>query len=202
MKEIVFKMKDNKLNILVDSSISNKEFLDILKERLEKLIVIRESVAKEVILNLDNRRLNNREILQLFDVLNDSGIFYLSKVICENKNKEILSIYKGNLRGGQVRFFDKSVLFIGTINKGSKIIVNGNLYVLGKIDGDVEIKDRDSKIYCERINNSLVKIADTYKLYSEEKNSILIYLEGKEIKESNYKKGEINNVKSNSCYIG
>ena len=48
---------------------------------------------------------------------------------CQSKKKEALSIYKGCFRSGQIRFFEKSLLLIGKINKGSKVIVNGDLYV-------------------------------------------------------------------------
>ena len=202
MKEIIFKLKDNKLNILVDSKLSNREFLMKFKERLEKLFVIRGKKMNEVILNMNDRSLDTREILELFDILNEAEMFYLSKVNCKNKCKETLMIYKGNLRGGQSRFFEKSVLLIGGLNKGSKIVVNGDLYVLGNIRGDVELKDREGKIYCENINDSLVKIGDIYKLYSEELIGKEIYIKEGKIIENDYKKGEILNVKSNSCYIG
>lgn len=202
MKEIAFKIKDNKLNIIVDESLTNNEFLSLLKEKLERLLVLNESNNKEVVLNIANRSLDNREILQLFDILNEVETFHLTRVICKNKSKESLMIYKGNFHAGQTRFFEKSALIVGSINRGSKVIVHGDLYVLGKINGDIELKDSDTRIYCQSINNSLIKIGAIYKLYSEELDSKEIYLQGNKIIERDYRKGEINNVKSNSCYIG
>ena len=37
MKDIIFKVKDNKLNVIVDSKLTNREFLSSFKDRLEKL---------------------------------------------------------------------------------------------------------------------------------------------------------------------
>lgn len=202
MKNIIFKVKENKLNIFVSPTISNKEFLSLLKERLQRLIVVKESIARDVILNIDDRMLDNREILELFDILNDTNIFYISKIVCKNVSKDSLTIYKGSFRGGQVRFFNKSCLIIGTINKSSKVVVNGDLYVLGKIIGEVELKDKSSSIYCEYIEDSLVKIGDIYKYYGGVTKGIEIYLDNNVIKEREYKKGEMNSGKSNSCYIG
>lgn len=202
MNEILFKVKDNKLNICVDDNLTNKEFLKQLKERLQKLIVVKDTLTHNVILNIENRKLDNREILEMFDILNDFNGFYLTKINCKKLGKDGISIYKGNIRGGQIRVFNKSLILIGVINKGSKVIVNGNLYVLGKINGEIELKSKDSKIYCESINESLVKIGDIYKYYNEELFSKEIYYENKIIKERDYKKGEMINVKSNSCYIG
>ena len=201
MKEVIFKVKDNRLNIIVDEDLSNEEFLELLKNRLQRLIVLRDTATKDVVLNLSNRTLNNREILQLFDILNDANIFYLGKVICKNNNKDRLVIYKGNFRGGQSRFFENSALIVGCINPGSRVIVSGDLYVLGRINGDIELKNHDSKLYCENICNSLVKIGDVYKLYDLELNDKEIYLNGDKIEERDYKKGEKLSGKSNSCYI-
>ena len=124
--------------------------------------------TKEVILDISDRKLDNREILELFDILNDINIFYITKVICKCNSKETLSIYKGNFRGGQIRFFEKSILLIGCLNKGSKIIVNGNLYVLGRLNWDIELKDKYTKIYCESIKDSTVKIADVCRVFKDE----------------------------------
>ena len=202
MKELLFNVKDNKLYINVPQQLTNKQFLEAMKERIEKLMIFKESLKYNVVLNIEERILNNREIVQLFDILNELDVFYIQKINCKNRAKESLSIYKNSLRGGQIRFFEKSVLVIGNINKGSKIIVHGDLYVFGTINGDIELKDKKSKIYCQSINNSLVKIGDIYKLYSEEVNDIEISCLGNEIIESDYIKGENNYGKSNSSYIG
>ena len=201
MKEITFKIKENNLHILVDKDLSNKEFLDLLKERLEKLLVVKDSLKKNVTLNIEDRYLNNREILMLFDILNDANLFCLSKIICKNKSKQNLMIYKGNIRGGQVRFFDKSLLIVGNIHSGSKIIVNGDLYILGNVNGNIEIKDNKGHIFVEHMYNSVVKIAEVYKVFSDDIFSKELFLEGKEIVEKDYKKGEMIYGKSNSCYI-
>ena len=202
MKDIIFKVKDNRLHIVVDKSLSNKQFLEKFKQRIEKIFVLKEEFVKESILEINHLHLNNREILQLFDILNDNGVFCLGKVVCKNEYKDSLIIYKGCLRSGQKRFFKNSVLIVGSINQGSKVIVNGDLYVLGKIMGDIELKDSGSKIYCESIERSLVKITDVYKLYSEKLNDKVIYLKDGIIKDKDYKKGEIDSVKSYSGYLG
>lgn len=201
MREIFFKVKDNKFYINVPTKLTNREFLESFKQRLEKLMILKESIKQNVILNIEDRVLNNREILQLFDILNEMNIFYIQKVICKNKAKVSLSIYKSNLRGGQIRFFEKSVLLVGNINHGSKLIVNGDLYVLGNINGDVELKDKNGKIYCKSINNSLIKIGDIYKLYTSVYDNIEISCSNNKIIERDYIKGEKDYVKSDSYYI-
>ena len=145
--------------------------------------------------------MDNREILQLFDILNDVNLFYLGKVICHNKSKNMISIFKGSVRGGQIRFFQNSALIIGSINKGSKVIVNGDLYVLGNVYGEIELKNADSKLYCQNIYNSLIKIGDRYELISEDLSNKEIYLKDDKILKRDYKKGVDTYVESDSYYI-
>ena len=176
-------------------------FLELLKWRLEKLLVIKDSLRQNVVLNIEDRYLDNREILTLFDILSGVNLFCLSKVICKNKSKQNLMIHKGNIRGGQIRFFEKSLLIVGNIHSGSKVIVNGDLFVLGKVCGSVELKDKEGHIYLEDMEDSVINIGGVYKAYNEEVFSKEIYLERNQIKERDYKKGEICYGKSNSCYV-
>ena len=94
------------------------------------------------------------------------------------------------------------VLLIGNINKGARVILDGNLYVLGRINGDIELKSEEYKIYCESINNSLVKIGSIYEIFTNELRDQMISVFDNKIKNSEYRIGEQNNGKSNSCYIG
>lgn len=202
MNQILFNVKDNKLNVNVRDEISNRQFLESLKTRLQKLVVVKEDLIKNVVLNIKERKLDNRETLEMFDILNEFNVFYLSEINCKKLADDAITIYKGNLRSGQIKSFHKSLILIGNINKGSKVIVNGNLYVLGMISGEVWIKSKHARIYCETIKEALVKIGNVYKYYEGELNSKEIYLDNETLTEKGYKKGVMENGKSNSCYIG
>ena len=200
MEGILVENKNNKLKIFVDEKLSNKKCIMALKYKLDNIFVYAKT-RKEIIIEFYSRSFTNKEVLELFDIFESMDNFLITKINCNKQIKEEITILRGNIRNGQVKVCEKSVLLIGTINKGAKIIVNGNLYVLGRLYGDVEIKNKGSKIYCESIYNALVKIGGTYKLYTDEIFDQCIYLDDSEIKNVDYKIGDISNVKSNSSYI-
>ena len=69
MKDILFKAKDNKFYINVPEELNNQQFLESLKGKIERLLIFKDVLKQNVILNIDKRKLNDREILQLFDIL-------------------------------------------------------------------------------------------------------------------------------------
>ena len=60
MKDILFKIKDNKFYICVPEQLTNKEFLENFKKRTENLMILKESIKENVILSMENRSLDNR----------------------------------------------------------------------------------------------------------------------------------------------
>ncbi|HEX3021109.1 MAG TPA: septum site-determining protein MinC, partial [Lachnospiraceae bacterium] len=45
--------------------------------------------------------------------------------------------YKGNLRSGQVLEFETSIIIIGDVNPGAKVVSKGNVIILGSLKGNV-----------------------------------------------------------------
>lgn len=201
MEYIKIVNSDDKLKIILNERLDNIECLRLIKERLEKVFVY-SNKRKEVILEVFSRNFTSKEVLQLFDIFETLDNYLISKIISRKKIKEEIAIIKGNIRNGEVGIYDKSILFIGNINRGSKIICAGNLYVLGKINGEIEIINSERKIYCEEISNALVKIGGVYQIYTDNLYDQMIYLENNKMKNIEYRIGEKNNGKSDSCYIG
>ena len=120
MELIDVKTIDKKLLLKVNESLSNREFLDYLKEKLSALLFVNTSERKEIILDILSRNLTSKEMLEMFDIFETDNRYLVSKIQCSKKVKEEISIIKGSIRAGEVKVFNKSVLLIGTINKGSK----------------------------------------------------------------------------------
>lgn len=76
--------------------------------------------------DLDNNNLNLLSNLQLDNYNNfNSGA------------KTITHFHKGNVRSGQTIEFNGTIVIIGDINPGGKIVASGNIIVLGKLRGIV-----------------------------------------------------------------
>ena len=82
MKDIIFKIKDDNFIISVPNYLSNNEFIQSFKTRMENLMIVKDSLKNNIILDIGDRALTNREILQLFDILNEIEMFYIHKIIC------------------------------------------------------------------------------------------------------------------------
>ena len=117
MEDIKLIIKDNKIKITVAENLSNSKFLEFLKIKLERIFFYSDE-RKYITLELYSRNLSNKEVLTLFDIFESFKNFIIDKINCTKKIKEEVVIVKGNIRNGEVRVYNKSVLLIGGINRG------------------------------------------------------------------------------------
>lgn len=59
------------------------------------------------------------------------------KLMEDDNNKNTGQFYKGNLRSGQVLDVETSIIVIGDIKPGAKVISKGNVIILGSLQGTV-----------------------------------------------------------------
>lgn len=201
-QNIIFKNKEEKIIIMVNPNISFNTFLKELKDRLDRLYIKDDLLKSNVILDISNLTLDSKKILNIFDILAQRGSIYIDKIIYkEEKNRNII-LHEGNIRNGEIRLFTENTLIIGNINKGAKVIINGNLYVIGKVNGTIEFKGINNKLMTSNIENSLVKICSIAKQIDGLKENISIKISGDSIVEEKFiDRSEKIYGKSNSSYI-
>ena len=78
MENINIKEKDDKLLITIDEKVSNRDFLKQFKDRLERIFVINNSKRKEIVLDISRRNLSNKEILEMFDIVEESALVFMA----------------------------------------------------------------------------------------------------------------------------
>lgn len=109
-------------------------------------------------ISFEGRRLNDIEEKRILDVIaevSDLNIVCLLKEnnefdrVCEDAVKRALEsvelpekqlpcqFYKGTLRSGQEFISDSSVIVLGDINPGAKVVAKGNVVVLGSLKGNI-----------------------------------------------------------------
>lgn len=180
-QNIIFKNVNNKIIIFVNPNISFECFIKSLSDRLDKLYIKDDLLKANVTLDIKNLTLDAKKILKIFDVLESRGTLYIDKIIYkENINKSLL-LYEGNIRAGEIKLFPNSTLLVGNINKGSKVIVNGDLYIIGKVDGVVEFKGIKNRLMASCINESYIKICSLTKKVEGTKNHVLVMIKNDEI---------------------
>lgn len=199
---VMFKNIDGKVTIMAQDNLSFESFLISLKNRLERLYIKDDLLKSNVVLDIKNISLDTKKILSIFDVLAAYGNIYIDKIIYnDNKAKNII-LHEGNIRAGEVKMFSSNTLLIGNINKNSKVIVNGNLYVIGRVSGNIEFKNIKNKLYASNISSLHVKICSLDKNIDIEKENTIIEVKENQIIESDFvDRREKIYGKSNCSYI-
>lgn len=200
--DLLFKNINGKINIIVNPNYNFNQFINSLKKRLEKLYIKDDLLKANAILDIRNINLTTKEILTIFDVFASSENILLDKIIYKEKENKNIILHEGNIRGGEIKLFSSNTLLIGNINKGSKVIANGNLYVIGKVSGEVEFKDVNSKLYASSIENPYIKICSIEKQYEDILENSVVSLKYDQIIEEKFMdRRERINGKSNCSYI-
>lgn len=199
---IVFKNENGKIYILAKEDLNYDGFIEALKNRLEKLYINENLLDTDVIIDIKNISLDARKILNIFDVLEQQENIYVSKIIYnENKSKNII-LHEGTIRSGENKFFANNTLLIGNINKGAKVIVYGDLYVLGKVNGDVILKNKESKLMASYIESANVKICSIEKKIENNVENGIIKIDINTLQKENFiNGGDILYGKSDCSYI-
>lgn len=95
------------------------------KEERECLDIISENSDLNIVCVIDNDKLREK---------------YFKKAV-EDKLEELSShtgqFYKGTLRSGQMLESDSSLIILGDVNPGAKVIAKGNVIILGALKGNV-----------------------------------------------------------------
>ncbi len=149
MKEsVLIKGNQHGLTLILNPDID----FETLKEELKKKIIDGKSFfgKAKVSLMLKGRELIEEEqnaLVQLITDYSDLSIICLMDEHFEQANEELKNdsedadneafFYRGTLRSGQVLNMDKSIIIIGDVNPGAKVISKGNIIVLGALKGNV-----------------------------------------------------------------
>lgn len=104
-------------------------------------------------LSFEGRELTNDEQREILNVINENSDLHIVCIIDTDKEKEKIfsqslndrlmelqsntgQFYKGNLRSGQVLEVESSIIVIGDVNNGAKVVSKGNIVILGSLKGN------------------------------------------------------------------
>ena len=126
-------------------TLSNDEQRDIL-------YIIAEETELHVVCVIDN----DSEKEEIFKKALDEKLMELSNTTGQ--------FYKGNLRSGQVLESETSIIIIGDVNPGARIVSKGNIIVLGSLKGTVfagATGNTNSFVLALDMSPVQIRIADT-----------------------------------------
>lgn len=174
-------IKGNKYGIVVVLDAFMK--FDELKEKIaEKFRDSSKFFSKaQMAISFEGRNLTNEEQREILDIIaeetelhvvciveNDSQKEEVFKKALDEKLMELSNttgqFYKGNLRSGQVLESETSIIVIGDVNPGARIVSKGNIIVLGSLKGTVfagATGNSNSFVVALDMNPVQIRIADT-----------------------------------------
>ena len=128
----------------------------------------------------DCNELEENELIDLLKICNESNTVFLGYKK-ENKEKNI-TIYNKKIYPGEQLIFYEDVLIIQDIPKDSYIECIGNLIVIGKVKGNIDLFYQDCKITASTFENARIRIFDSSHHHVTNFLCSVYYYENNEIK--------------------
>lgn len=146
-------IKGNKYGIIV--VLSPEEDFEVIKLLMaEKFKESSKFFEKaKMAISFEGRKLTNEEQKELLDIINENADMHIVCVIDNDAeteeafrktlNQRLMELenntgqfYKGILRSGASLEFETSVIIIGDVNHGARVVSKGNIIVLGSLKGN------------------------------------------------------------------
>lgn len=146
-------LKSNKygINLILDNDVSFEQLLSDIIDKFEEA----ESFFKDakMALSFEGRDLTQEEEYRIVEAISNHSTVSIICIIDNDKVKEQLikgmieeqeedtacrtgQFYKGTLRSGQFLECETSIVILGDVNPGAKVISRGNIVVLGSLKGN------------------------------------------------------------------
>lgn len=174
-------IKGNKYGIVVvlDSEMEYESLREKIAEKFRESAKFFDKA--QMALSFEGRKLTTEQQRDILNIIAEETKLHVVCVIeddpkVEEKFKKSLDeklmelsnttgqFYKGNLRSGQVLESETSIIVIGDINPGARIVSKGNIIVLGALKGSVfagASGNTNSFVVALDMNPVQIRIADT-----------------------------------------
>jgi len=186
---VIIKGGKNGISVILDSEISFEEICDAIRTKFESASKFFDN--SNLALTFEGRKLSEDEEKKLLDIISevsdinvvcildetdeikqireDAVKKALASINSDDKKSDCL-FYKGTLRSGQILESDGSVIVLGDINPGGKIVAKGNVIILGSLRGTIFAGvdgNEHSFVVALEMDPMQIKIADVIARSSE-----------------------------------
>lgn len=149
---VVIKGNKNGIVVVLDENMPFDELKGCIVEKFTSASKFFENANMAI--SFEGRKLSDNEEREVLDVIaketdlnivcvidNDELRQQYFKKAVDNKIAEVTAhsgqFYKGTLRSGQVLESESSIVILGDVNPGGKVIAKGNVVVLGSLKGNI-----------------------------------------------------------------
>lgn len=174
-------IKGNKYGIIVvlDADMEYEELKEKIAEKFRDSAKFFDKA--QMAISFEGRKLTNEEQRDILNIIAEETELHVVCVIDNDTEKEEVfkkaldekllelsnttgQFYKGNLRSGQVLESETSIIVMGDVNPGARIVSKGNIIVLGSLKGTVfagATGNTNSFVLALDMNPVQIRIADT-----------------------------------------
>ena len=186
---VIIKSYHNGLTILLNEEL---DFSVILKELAAKFSESRAFFGKaQVALSLEGRSLTREEEIEILEAVHDNSDINIVCVVGKDEETDKLYLralkqvekrlsggadgqfYKGNLRNREVLESETSIIILGDVHPGCKVVSRGNIIILGGLYGEAYAGasgDADHYVVALEMEPEKLKIGDfKYKSANKQK---------------------------------
>ncbi len=147
-------IKANKYGIIVvlDNEISYEDLLISIRKKFKESSKFFDDA--QMAISFEGRDLTNEEQREILNIIAEETELHVVCVIDKDEHTEEIfkktldeklmelsnttgQFYKGNLRSGQVLESETSIIVIGDVNPGARVVSKGNIIILGALRGTV-----------------------------------------------------------------
>lgn len=139
--------------LILDDSLPFEELLEEISRKFQASAGFFKGAS--LVLAFEGRTLSPEEIRRMTDTITDAIPVSIACVVdkegmteealrdmlekyVKNLNDNTGNFYRGTLRSGQVLESERSIIVIGNVNYGAKVVSEGNIIVLGSLKGIAE----------------------------------------------------------------
>lgn len=148
---VIIKGTKSGIILVLDAALDFTELKERIKAKMEASATFLGDAA--MALSFEGRKLSDGEQREVLDIISDTTDLNIVCVVETDANKEAImekglndrlmelntntgQFYKGNLRSGQVLEAETSIIILGDVNPGAKVVSKGNIIVLGALKGN------------------------------------------------------------------
>lgn len=150
-QSVVLKSNKYGINLVLDDKIEFEELLELVIEKFKESECFFKNAKMAI--SFEGRILTQEEEFRIISAITENSSINIICILDNNQLKEELvrqkleqfeeeqagktgEFYKGTLRSGQVLDCESSIVVIGDVNPGAKVISKGNIVVLGSLKGN------------------------------------------------------------------
>ncbi|MCR5083091.1 MAG: septum site-determining protein MinC [Parasporobacterium sp.] len=149
---VIIKGNKNGIKLVLDDKISFDELKNLVAKKFKSSAGFFKDSS--VALEFEGRQLSDDEQVELIDIISENSDL---NIVCiseggnekekeyknlvnegiSNINSQMAQFYKGTVRSGQVLESPNSLVIIGDVNPGGKVVAGGSVVVIGTLKGIV-----------------------------------------------------------------